>query len=796
MDEAFIGVDVGTGSVRAGVFTLRGQLLSNARRPIAIWREAGDIVEQSSADIWAATVAAVRAAVEAAGVKPESVGGIGFDATCSLVALDPAGQSLPVGPSGDPARDVIVWMDHRAVEEAELINRGGHDALRYVGGAISPEMQPPKLLWLARHAPRVFAAAGHFFDLTDFLTLRATGSLARSACTVACKWLYLARERRWPQDFFAGVGLEALGGPSFARIGAEIVAPGTALGRGLAAEAAGAFGLPPGLPVGAGLIDAHAGALASLGAARGDEIADPRRRIALVLGTSACCMAVSDEARFISGFWGPHYSALTPGQWLSEGGQSAFGAAIDRLMRMSPAFAGVAGQPSAFDALEREIVTRAGSASQAARLARDLHVLPDFLGNRSPHADPAARGAIVGFDLRDDEESAMALYVAGLCGLAQGLGQVIRLFERSGFACDAIVASGGAARSALVRQIVADATGRRVAALETSEPVLLGAAMLGVVAAGRRTLVEAMTTMAKLGVVSEPAGGEIAALHAGKRRAFEALQEAERRARAAMRDSDGGGARDARLRGPERAAVWPKVIIFDCDGVIVDSETIALERTRAVLARYGLELSAEEARERFLGVSAQAIRRMAERDIGAKLPANFLDELTGDIIAAFEHELKGVDGVREALAELGGGAVCIASSSSLERTRASLRIVGYTRLFEPNLFSAAEVAHGKPAPDLFLLAAQRMGAKPVDCLVIEDSEPGVTAAARAEMTVFGFLGGGHIVGRAHGERLSAAGAAQVFDDMRELPLRIREQRERRAACGGARTKGRDDGEKR
>jgi len=783
MDEALIGVDVGTGSVRAGVFTLRGQLLSNARRVIATWREAGDIVEQSSADIWAATVAAVRAAIEAAGVKPESVGGIGFDATCSLVVLDPSGQSLPVGPSGDPARDVIVWMDHRAVEEAELINRGGHDALRYVGGAISPEMQPPKLLWLARHAPRVFASAGHFFDLADFLTFRATGSLARSACTVACKWLYLARERRWPQDFFAGVGLGALGGPGFARIGAEIVAPGTALGRGLAADAANAFGLPPGVPVGAGLIDAHAGALATLAAARGDEIADPRRRIALVLGTSACCMAVADEARFIPGVWGPHYAALTPGQWLDEGGQSAFGAAIDRLMRMSPAFAGVAGRPSAFDALEREIVARAGGASQAARLARDLHVLPDFLGNRSPHADPAARGAVVGFDLRDDEESAMALYVAGLCGLAQGLGQVIRLLERNGFACDALVASGGAARSALVRQIVADATGRPVAAPETSEPVLLGGAMLGAVAAGRRTLTEAMTTMSKLGLVSEPAGGEIAALHAAKRRVFEALQEAERTARAAMREG-------------ERAAVWPKVIIFDCDGVIVDSETIALERTRTVLARYGLELSAEQARERFLGVSAQAIRRMAERDLGSKLPANFLDELTQDIIAAFEHELKGVEGVREALAELGGGAVCIASSSSLERTRASLRIVGYTPLFEPNLFSAAEVAHGKPAPDLFLHAAKRMGARPVDCLVIEDSEPGVTAAVRAEMTVFGFLGGGHIVGHAHGERLSAAGAAQVFDDMRELPRRIREQRGRRAADGCDRAKGCDDGEKR
>jgi len=778
MDEAFIGVDAGTGSVRAGVFTSRGQLLSSARRVTATWREPGDIVEQSSADIWAATVASVRKAIETSGVKPESIAGIGFDATCSLVVLDPQGGSLPVGPSGDPARDVIVWMDHRAVEEAELINRSRHDALRYVGGSISPEMQPPKLLWLARHAPRVFAAAGHFFDLPDYLTYRATGSFARSACTVACKWLYRAQQQGWPQDFFAGVGLDGLGA---ARIGADVVAPGTALGRGLAADAATAFGLPPGVPVGAGLIDAHAGALATLGVARGDEIVDPRRRAALVLGTSACCMAISDEARFIPGIWGPHYSALTPGQWLVEGGQSAFGAAIDRLMRMSPAFAGVAGRPGAFEALESEIVARAGGASQSARLARDLHVLPDFLGNRSPNADPAARGAIVGFDLRDDEESAMALYVAGLCGLGQGLGQVVRLLERHGFPCELLVASGGAARSALVRQIVADAVGRPVAAPETSEPVLLGAAMLGAVAAGRRTLVEAMTTMSKLGGVCEPASGEIAALHAAKRRVFDTLQEAERTARSTM--------------GAElRAAAWPKVIIFDCDGVIVDSETIALDRTRAVLRRYGVELSAEQARERFLGVSAQAIQRMAERELGTTLPVNFLDELTQDIIGAFEHELKGVPGVREALAELGDGAVCIASSSSLERTRASLRIVGYTRLFEPNLFSAAEVAHGKPAPDLFLHAAKRMGAKPADCLVIEDSEPGVTAAVRAEMTVFGFLGGGHIVGNAHGERLTAAGAAQVFDDMRALPLRIRQQQKRRAA-GDAQARGSDHGEK-
>ena len=536
MDEAFIGVDVGTGSARAGVFDADGRLLASAKRPIAIWREPGEIVEHSSRDVWDAASAAVREAVARAGVGSESVAGLSFDATCSLVALDPDGGSLPVGPSGDPRRDTIVWMDHRAVAEADEINAGGHDVLRYVGGTISPEMQSPKLLWLARHAPETFARAGHFLDLTDFLTYRATGALARSACTVTCKWTYLAHERRWSRDFFESVGLGALGGEGFSRIGDEVVEPGTALGRGLTAEAATAMGLRPGIPVAAGLIDAHAGALGTVGSAFGAAPADPRRRLALILGTSSCCMAVSDTPRFIKGVWGPYYSALTPGQWLAEGGQSAFGLAIDHLMRMHPAFAEYSRRAGdGFDAMEREIVASAGGASKAVELARDLHVLPDFLGNRSPFADPAARGAVVGLDLGNDANSLRALYVAGLCGLAQGLAQIIRSLEAGGYEFETIVVSGGAARSALVRQIIADAAAKRVAAPETSEPVLLGAAMLGAVAAGRHDMRGAMAAMSRLGAVSEPAGGAIAALHAKKRHAFEALQETERRLREAMR---------------------------------------------------------------------------------------------------------------------------------------------------------------------------------------------------------------------------------------------------------------------
>ena len=434
MREAYIGVDVGTLSARAGIFDSVGQLIASARRPIAIWREPGDIVEQSSDDIWRAVTAAVSEAVEASGLAPEAVRGMGFDATCSLVALDRDARPLSVSPTDAPERDVIVWMDHRAVDDADRINAGGHGALRYVGGKISPEMHAPKLAWLARRKPETIANAGHFFDLTDFLSFRATGSLTRSACPATCKFAYLAHERRWPDAFFDSVGLGFLKDDHYARIGAETAPPGAPLGRGLTPEAAAAMALRPGTPVGAGLVDAHAGAAGTLGARGAGTSADPRRRLALILGTSSSCMALSDEPRFIDGIWGPHFGALTPDQWLIDGGQSAFGGAIDHLLRLHPAFGELKARagPHALQELEKEIVARAGGLSQAALIAESLHVLPDFIGNRSPSVDPGARGGVMGMDLREDAASLQELYVAGLCGLAYGLSDIVRKLEGSG----------------------------------------------------------------------------------------------------------------------------------------------------------------------------------------------------------------------------------------------------------------------------------------------------------------------------------------------------------------------------
>lgn len=538
MAEYFIGVDVGTGSARAGVFDGAGRLLGAAKRSITIWHEAGHVVEQSSEQIWQAVCGSVREAVAQAGIKASDVAGVGFDATCSLVAVKADSSPVAVGPSGDPARNIIVWMDHRAAGEAAEINAGDHEVLRYVGGRISPEMETPKLLWLKRNMPQSFAAADHFFDLADYLTWRATGSLSRSVCTVTCKWTYLAHEKRWDAAYFRDIGLAELADEGFARIGTDIVDPGSALGGGLLENAAHDLGLAAGTPVAASLIDAHAGGIGTLGAAGADGKVHLESRLAYIFGTSACSMASNPAPVFVDGVWGPYYSAMVPGLWLTEGGQSAAGAAIDHLVTLHPASAEAASKAKAEGLslvgwLERQASELCPDPKEAVALARSIHVVPEFLGNRSPHADPDARAVIAGLGLENDMSDLVSLYIAGLCGIGYGLRQLIETLAENGMRIDTIVASGGAAQSNLVRQILADTTHVSVAVTDTEEPVLLGAAMLGALASGRYpSLDAAMHAMSRFSEVFEPAGGHVAALHEKRYVAFERLQRTEREIRA------------------------------------------------------------------------------------------------------------------------------------------------------------------------------------------------------------------------------------------------------------------------
>jgi D-ribulokinase len=268
------------------------------------------------------------------------------------------------------------------------------------------------------------------------------------------------------------------------------------------------------------------------------------------MGTSACIMATTQEPVFAPGVWGPYFSAMVPGLWLNEGGQSAAGSAIDHIVRTHPAHATASAAATKaglalLDYLEQRIAARFADASVAAVLAAERHILPEYLGNRSPHADPSARAVAVGLGLDDSIEDLERSFVAGLCGIAYGLAEVVDALKWHGIASETIVASGGASRSVLVRQIMADATGIPVVLPETAEPVLLGAAMLAAVAAGEyASLSAAMTAMARDRATTNATAATARAFHAAKREIHLAMREIERTSRETMtswRLQDGAG---------------------------------------------------------------------------------------------------------------------------------------------------------------------------------------------------------------------------------------------------------------
>ncbi len=213
-----------------------------------------------------------------------------------------------------------------------------------------------------------------------------------------------------------------------------------------------------------------------------------------------------------------------------------------------------------------------------------------------------------------------------------------------------------------------------------------------------------------------------------------------------------------------------RLVIFDCDGVLVDSEPISIEVLVASFARAGVLIDEAGAYRRFLGRSLSTVIAAAREEFGLDMNETFLERLRQDLFARFRADLRPIPGIIEALEALQAHGIdwCVASSSHMERIRLSLTVTGLIDRFDPNIFSAAMVTRGKPAPDLFLHAAERMGRTPSDCIVIEDSPAGIEAAKAAGMTVFAFTGGSHTHFASHRAALDALAPDAVFDAMADL----------------------------
>jgi HAD superfamily hydrolase (TIGR01509 family) len=216
------------------------------------------------------------------------------------------------------------------------------------------------------------------------------------------------------------------------------------------------------------------------------------------------------------------------------------------------------------------------------------------------------------------------------------------------------------------------------------------------------------------------------------------------------------------------------LIIFDCDGVLVDSEVISCRAHARVLTRHGYPITPEQVLERFLGVSDREARQMVEAEVGRKLPDDIEAQVKQETLRFYADGLKAIAHVGDVMASI-DLPKCVASSGTPDKIHHGLTCAGLYDQLAPHIFSALQVKRGKPAPDLFLFAAEQMKVAPERCLVIEDSVPGVTGARAAGMAVLGFHGGSHCT-PGHAAALRAAGAHETFDDMRELPGLIARKR--------------------
>ncbi|PYH28501.1 FGGY-family carbohydrate kinase [Aspergillus neoniger CBS 115656] len=512
--DHYIGIDVGTGSARACIIDSKGDIVGLASENIGLWQPQQGYYEQSTNDIWRCICVAVQRAISQHNIDTETVRGIGFDATCSLsVFSNVTNEPISVtGPDFNSDRNVILWLDHRPVEETEKINATNHNLLRYVGGKMSIEMEIPKVLWLKNHMPKELFDQCKFFDLADALTYIATGAEQRSFCSVVCKQGYVpvgvdGSVKGWQEDFLEEIGLKDLSEDDFKRMGGvdgngNYLSAGELVGT-LCDRAASELGLPPGIAIGSGVIDAYAGWIGTVGAkvdleseqlssdvAKNDK-AQAFSRLAAVAGTSTCHLAMSPDPVFVPGVWGPYRDTIQPGYWMAEGGQSATGELLKHVIETHPAFNQALSIAESYNANIYEYLNEHlremvhdQKAPSISYLGRHVFFYGDLWGNRSPIADSAMTGSLIGMTSDKSVDGLAIHYYATLEFIALQTRQIVETMNKAGHSLASIFMSGSQCQNDILVKLIASACDMPVLIPRyIHAAVCHGAAMLGAKAA-------------------------------------------------------------------------------------------------------------------------------------------------------------------------------------------------------------------------------------------------------------------------------------------------------------------------
>ena len=476
--DYYIGIDIGTGGVRTGIFDREGKSVIFCAEPIELSIPQSGWAEQDPDEWWSALCASCRRAIQESGIAPSLIKGLSVDTTCCTVMF-----------SGDdmvPMRPAIMWKDMRAADQAKFMAASGHDALKYNGyGPVSAECLPAKVLWVKQNEPEIYNHATRVYECTDWIMYKLTGRYTASLNCASCRWYYNSREGGYPKSFYNTIGLEDL----IEKLPPEVLPMGECAGQ-LRADSAAEMGLVEGIPVGEGGADAFVGVIGLNAVDNG--------KMALITGSSHLHVALIDREMHSKGMWGTYPDAIVPGKFMIEGGQTSTGSIVNWIKNQLCGYYAVQAEKegvSVYDILNRE-------AEKLPVGADGLVALDFFQGNRTPHVDPNVRGMIYGLSLIHTPAHIYRAIVESICF---GTKAIIDRFEESGFSPSGIVISGGVVKSRFWLQTHADVCDVPIIVPKETEAPCLGSAILGAVAAGAYPdIVTAAENMTGVDYILEP----------------------------------------------------------------------------------------------------------------------------------------------------------------------------------------------------------------------------------------------------------------------------------------------------
>lgn len=441
MSRYYMGVDAGTHGIRVGITDEKGDFIAmhEVEHPTA-YPLLGR-AEQNAEHWWVGFRDALRKCLaEITQEQRKSIVAACVCATSSTV--------IPVDEDMNPLSQAIMWMDTRAIKQANRMNETGHPVLKYCGDAVSPEWMLPKVLWIKENQRDIYDRSYKIIEQLDYLNYKLCGVLSSSICQTTCKWNYVESEGGYQRDFMEAIGLDDYEDKLVTRVDKI----GTPLGK-INAELAKEFDLDPNLMIVQGGIDAHM-------AMFGMNVIEPNK-IGMIMGTSFVHLCLAEEKKDYKGIWGPYDSAVIDDLWLLEGGQISAASVLDWYQNNFY-------QGASYDVMINE-------AEQISPGCDGMVALDFFQGNRTPYKTAKAKGVYYGLNLTHTRAH---MYRALLEAVAFGTANIIKNFEDQGYPVNELIGCGGVTKNRLWMQIISDVTGKPIIVNKELQSGVLGCAIV------------------------------------------------------------------------------------------------------------------------------------------------------------------------------------------------------------------------------------------------------------------------------------------------------------------------------